>query len=323
MDLKWLWLGVALVVVVVAVVATATWLPARNRRSPDAVFLAHAQRLRRVPRYAALLRQQQVSTALRCAAVLFLLAGTILLVSRPVSEETKERTVSNRDIMLCLDVSGSMVEYDEAIAREFARIAEGLEGERIGLTIWNEVGVTVFPLTDDYGFIVDELDRAADAFSDYDYTYVSGTVLGRSASQIGDGLASCVDRFDRPDEERGRAIVLASDNDPQGKGVFTLDEAAEYAAGEDVVVYGFGTPNMALRDGAEPKFRTAVEATGGRLEIMGDGSIGAIVDGIQHLETQRMEKPPEVIVHDEPWWGAGLSTLGVVLVLLSGVGRRT
>lgn len=324
MDLRWLWLGVVLVVVVVAVAASATRMPARRRRPADAVFLAHAQRLRRVPRYASLLRQQQVAMTLRCAAALFLLAGTVLLVSRPFSEETRVQSVANRDIMLCLDVSGSMVEYDEQITREFARIAESLEGERIGLTIWNEVGVTVFPLTDDYDFVAEELDRSAEALGSHDFTYTAGTMIGRSASQIGDGLASCVDRFDRPDEERGRAVVLASDNDPQGKGVFTLDEAAEYAAGEDVVVYGFGTPNMdLLNPGARQGFEAAVESAGGQLQIMGEGSLGGIVDGIQRLETQRLEKPPEVIVHDQPWWGAGLSVAGVVLTLVAGVGRRT
>lgn len=287
--------------------------------------MAHAARLRRIPRYRALVRNRQWATAVRCLAVLFLLAGTIVLVSRPTSEEVNQETFSNRDILLCLDVSGSMTDYDEEIAQEFSRIAEDLEGERIGLAIWSEVAVTIFPLTDDYDFVVDQLDEAVESFDTYDYNFIAGVQIGRrKGSLIGDGLASCVDRFDRPDEERGRAIVLASDNDPQGKGVFTLQEAADYASDEDVVVYGFGTPEMdTLNPGGQRSFEEAVESTGGQLQVMGEGSLGGIVDGINQLESERSEKPPEVIVNDEPWWGAGLASAGVVLVLLAGIRRRS
>lgn len=323
MDVKWLWLGVVLVLLVVAVVLAACCWPTRTRPRPDAVLMAHAARLRRVPRYRALLRQQLVSTGLRCVAVLVLLLGTILLSVRPFSEAAQRDPVTNRDIMLCLDVSGSMTQYDEQIVREFARIAEGLEGERIGLTIFNEVAVTVFPLTDDYDFVVRQLDEAADAFADHDFDFTAGVLLsGGAASLIGDGLVSCVDRFDRPDDQRGRAVVLASDNAPQGKGVFTLPEAADYAASEDVIVYGLGAPGMTLEPKAVRGFADATEATGGRFELMEDGSIGAIVDGIHRLEAERMEKPPEVVVDDEPRWGAGLASLGVVLVVLAGLRRR-
>ena len=55
--------------------------------------------------------------------------------------------------MLCLDVSGSMKELDENILRHFVRIAEGLPGDRIGLTIWNGAAISVFPLTEDAEYV--------------------------------------------------------------------------------------------------------------------------------------------------------------------------
>ena len=64
--------------------------------------------------------------------------------------------VTSRDIMLCLDVSGSMVEYNRSVLEQFGRLLENFDGERVGLTIFNASAVTVFPLTTDYGFITDE-----------------------------------------------------------------------------------------------------------------------------------------------------------------------
>src|SRR3546814_13520676 len=96
---------------------------------------------------------------LRTAAVLFLIVGSILLAGRLVETRTHQAENSNRDIMLFLDVPGSMTTYDAQLLAEFKRIAQGLEGERIGLTIWRGVAVTVFPLTDDYDLVVEQSEQ--------------------------------------------------------------------------------------------------------------------------------------------------------------------
>ena len=87
------------------------------------------------------------------------------------SEQSRERETLNRDVMLCLDVSGSMKELDESILAPFIDIAAGLPGDRIGLTIWNGAAITVFPLTDDTDYVaatlefaVDQLNRGARSF---------------------------------------------------------------------------------------------------------------------------------------------------------------
>lgn len=325
MELKWSWLPLVLGAIVV--VWLVIWFfPTPFRRTPrKAVLVAHAQRLRSIPRFRLLARRRELAMLVRVVAVLFLIGGTILLSSRLTSTETHQPEVSNRDIMLCLDVSGSMTEYDEQLTREFSEIAQGLDGERIGLTIWNGVAVTVFPLTDDYDFVIEQLDVAAEKLGSYDYHFTAGTYIGgNKASLISDGLVSCVDRFDRPDEERGRAVVLASDNDPQGKPVFTLAEAGDYAADKDVVVYGLGTPGMAYDPGATEEFKGAVKATGGNLKIMGDdGSTAEIAEGINELEAARSKEPARVTVLDEPAIGTALVSAGVVLVVLAGIRRRS
>ena len=324
MELKWMWVAITLsVIVIVWLVVWSLPTPARAT-SRSAVLVANAARLRRIPRFRVLARRRQVEMLVRVVAVLFLLGGTILLSSRLTSVQTHAPEVRNRDIMLCLDVSGSMVSYDEDLVREFAKITENLAGERIGLTIWSGVAVTVFPLTDDYDFVTEQLEQSAQKLASGDFGYTAGTYIGDArGSLISDGLVSCVDRFDRSDEERGRAVVLASDNDPVGKPVFSLEEASDYAAEQDVVVYGLGTPDMIPVPAGPESFETAVENTGGTFTTMGsDGSISSIAQGINSLEAARSKKPARVSVIDEPEWGAWLVTAGVLLVFGAGFRRR-
>lgn len=321
MEVRWDWLLWLLILVVVA--GLVLWVrPWRKGRMPQhGVLVAHTERLRRTPRFQTLLRRQLVVTLLRTSAVLLLLAGTTLLSARLVSVTTDQPEVNNRDIMLCLDVSGSMTTYDAEVVKEFNSIVSGLDGERIGLTIWNGTAVTVFPLTDDYAFVTDQLDEAYEAFTNFDYDYIAGTSVDfEHASQVGDGLVSCVQRFDRPQDQRGRAVVLATDNDVQGPPVYELPEAADFAAEEDVVVYGLGTPLMTIEDKAE--FEQAAETTGGQMQVMGvDGSTESIVAGIEGLETARIKKPPQPLRLDEPATGAALMGFGVLLLVASGFRR--
>src|SRR5690606_16703724 len=153
MELKWTWLVIVLVLATVAWILLWSFPSPLNRAPRSALPVAHAARLRRIPRYRVLAARRRTEMALRVAAVLVLIAGCILRSGRLVETKTHQGENTNRDIMLCLDVSGSMIDYDAQVVEEFQRITEGLEGERIGLTIWSGVAVTVFPLTDDYEFI--------------------------------------------------------------------------------------------------------------------------------------------------------------------------
>ena len=164
------------------------------------------------------------------------------LAMRPLSEQVRERSTLNRDVMLCLDVSGSMKELDESILRQFIDIAAGLPGDRIGLTIWNGAAITVFPLTDDTDYVAATLEFAVDQLNRGARSFVMGTEEGGS-SLIGDGLASCVLRFDRLDEERARSIVFATDNALAGDPIVSLHSAAAMARAKDIRVYAVAPAN--------------------------------------------------------------------------------
>lgn len=63
--------------------------------------------------------------------------GTALLVARPVDRQVRAAAMANRDIMLCLDVSGSMIEFDAELVDKFSQMVQSFDGERIAMSIWN------------------------------------------------------------------------------------------------------------------------------------------------------------------------------------------
>lgn len=322
-SLRWPWLVVALAVLVVALLVW--WALARRGRPPaDAAYVAHATRLRSLPRYRALVQQRRVLGVLLSIAALITVAGTIVLAGRVQERQTLDQSDRTRDIMLCLDASGSMAEVDADVLREFRAIVDGLQGERIGLTIWSGVAITIFPLTDDYDYVVEQLGEAEKAFASGDVyseeyaLYTAGTVIDWDVqSQMGDGLASCVQRFDRREEDRSRAVVLASDNEPLGSGIYTVDEAAALAAGEKVVVHGIAAPMTAERPAALRQFEQATATTGGIFALLGDdGSTGAVVDSIGALEATRIDRPPLAQVLDRPTAGTLLTGFGLIALVV-------
>ncbi|WP_408896498.1 hypothetical protein ACJ5H2_16420 [Nocardioides sp. R1-1] len=315
---RWPWLALGLALLVLLLLAL--WLrPWRRPARSGAAYVAHAARLRDLPRYRVLVRRQVVLGACLTLCALVACAGAIVLAGRLQQRQTMVQEDRTRDIVLCLDASGSMAAVDAQVLREFRAIIAGLKGERIGLTIWSGAAITVFPLTDDYEYVVEQLAAAEQAFASGDVysdeyaIFTAGTVLDWDVqSQMGDGLASCVQRFDRRDEERSRAIVLASDNEPIGSGIFAVPEAADYAREEEVVVHGIAAPKTAERPAAVEQFAAATAATGGTFALLGeDGSTRAVVDAIAALDAKPVRRPPLVQVLDRPRLGTVLAGTGV------------
>ena len=182
------------------------------------------------PSFARIVRRYFRLIGAEVALVAVVGVAGLLLAMRPLSAQPLQRQSLSRDIMLCLDVSGSMKELDENILRHFSEIAEGLPGDRIGLTIWNGAAISVFPLTEDANYVDGMLEFAVDQLNRGARSFVMGTEEGGS-SLIGDGLASCVFRFDRLDEERARSIVFATDNALAGEPLVSLSEAAQLGRG--------------------------------------------------------------------------------------------
>lgn len=319
MDLRWPWVALGFGVLVVVVLIAWSLLAGRGRVRLDGPLIAHSERIRRLPRFRALARQQSVLATWQTLAVLVAAVGAILLAARPEATAVTQESHSTRDIVLCLDASSSMFDEDVDVIDAFSDIVDRLDGQRISLVLWSDAAVTIFPLTDDYSYVKDQLQDAAHAFEIQDPEYLAGTYLGRNrASLISDGIVSCVQRFDKSDQQRGRAVVVASDNDPQGgPAAYTLTEASQYAKDHGVHLYGIGARTLAYAPDKRRTFEAAVTATGGTFSMLGeDGSTDAIVDGIRRLEAEKVTDPPRVTVAERPVTAIGITGAGVLMLLL-------
>lgn len=318
MDLKWPVLGAIVLVITVVAAAAIVVLAARvHRRPTDAVFVAHTARLKRLPRFRELATQQRWLSWWQTAGIVLAAVGCIWLIARPQTTDITQNRYSTRDIVLCLDASTSMFDEDTQVTQAYSELVSGLNGERVSLVLWSDAAVTVFPLTDDYGWVQDELARAGRAFALGDQEYVAGTYLGKErASLISDGIVSCVKRFDLTNSERGRAVIVASDNDPQGgPPVYSLPEATEFAKERDVRLYGIGSADLSFQEDKRATFDKAMTDTGGTFSLLGDSnSIDSILAGIDRLSEDEVVEPPKYQIRDAPSWPIVLIVVGVLML---------
>jgi hypothetical protein len=305
MALANFWMIIVAIAVVVITVGIGLFLglrrPSRSHAAETA-RIARAERLRRLPSFReALLRRVLALTGiLALGAVSVIAAGVV--AARPMSSQTIQPVNTSRDIMLCLDVSGSMTEVDVEVLSVFEELLDGFEGERIGLTIFNSSPVQIFPLTDDYDFIRTHLESIKSSFDYVDEIpeHWVGTLNGNGASLIGDGLAACTMGFDRPDDERSRSVIFATDNEINGASIVTLEEAAAYAASKDVRVFAVN-PVQGKDAAVSAELSAAAEATGGAAFGLRDTTtVADIVTQVQEQEATALRGEAQIVWTDTP-----------------------
>ena len=305
MALANFWMIIVAIAVVVAAVGIGLFLGLRRpgrSHAAETARIARAERLRRLPSFReALLRRVLALTGiLALGAVSVIAAGVV--AARPMSSQTIQPVNTSRDIMLCLDVSGSMTEVDVEVLSVFEELLDGFEGERIGLTIFNSSPVQIFPLTDDYDFIRTHLESIKSSFDYVDEIpeHWVGTLNGNGASLIGDGLAACTMGFDRPDDERSRSVIFATDNEVNGASIVTLEEAAAYAASKDVRVFALN-PVQGKDADVSAELSAAAEATGGAAFGLRDTTtVADIVTQVQEQEATALRGEAQIVWTDTP-----------------------
>jgi len=170
-------------------------------------------------------------------------AALVMAAARPQTfGESIGMPISGRDLMLCIDISGSMNEQDlysgqqrvtrmavvKYVASDFVARRTG---DRIGLIMFGSNAYVQSPLTYDHETIQHFLDEA-----------VVG-LAGRSTA-IGDAIGLGVKRLrDRPAESR--VLILLTDGENSEGAVDPLD-AAQIAADNDIRIYtiGVGSDNV-------------------------------------------------------------------------------
>ena len=325
------WVTALLLLMGLAVWAITFWNRRAMRRSP--VVVANSSYLDRLPSF---VRAQRTARVLRAAQVGIAVIGAVaaaVLSGRIATERIETPDFATRDIVLCLDVSGSMYEYDTEILETFSEMVDGFEGERVALSIFNSTSRTVFPLTNDYELIQRELQEGAEAidFDEFGYRlgsrsydedkvrryvdFVDGTRgIPDEASVVPDGLASCGQLFDQAEQDRSRSIIFATDNEVNGDPIFTLQEAVDGVTARDIDLYTFFPGAYECGPECLEELQTTTEDNDGELYQSSDpDAIPSIINDIQRTQAVAMGSTPTVVRTDHP-------TVGFVLTLLSLVG---
>ena len=308
------------------VIGAVAWLVIRRERSRDAAAaaslpVANSERLTQLPGYQRALRRYRALVFGLVASIVLVLVAGVGLSMRFARLDVTQPDLKNRDIVLCLDVSGSMIDYDTEVVDVFSDLAERFQGERISLVVFNASAVTYFPLTSDYDYIQKQFAQLQDEFAaDEEGTYYRGTLLGNGSSLVGDGLATCAVRFDATDEPRSRSVILVTDNLIAGEPIFTLPEAGELASERDVRVYGINpgdTEAKGYLDGLAREFEQVVTSTGGSYFALDDPQgIPSIVDEITAQQAALMRGPVQLVRSDEPGILLGIGALGITGMLV-------
>ena len=325
-----------LIPVVLAVVAIATvvgWLLARRAgvRSGKKGWVANTGYLRGLPKYQALVRRTRASLAIAFVCFLIAVIATSVSAGAPVDRYVKHDKSASRDIVLCLDSSGSMLPYDSKIGEAFRQIISHFEGERFSLQLWDAYSMTMFPLTDDYDMATDVLQDMSDTI-DTGLIQVGGKISGTRelfeylepvldenqevSSLVGDGLASCVMGFDHNDKQRSRTILLATDNEVYGEGVYDLSEAIEFAKSQGVTVTAL-YPGSDISLGREAlQLRDEVRKTGGDFyDASSPSAVDSVVKQIEAEQKEELDSAGKMIETDRPGAALGWTLVGVVSLL--------
>ena len=295
-------------------------LHSRLRR--EGIPVAHSERLTALPEYRRVIRRYRALLACLLVAVVVASGVGVLLASRVSDVEAESPRSYTRDIVLCLDVSGSMTDVDAKIVDTFASLAKSLHGERIALTVFDSSAVQVFPLTDDYSYVETELTAYRNSFRSQGASglqYWTGTDQGDGASLIGDGLASCTLAFDGDrSTTRPRSIILATDNYVNGSPIFTLQKAASLAEKRSVRVYGIDPVDYSASGGPDAvatEMKKAVEGTGGGFYgLSGGATVPTIVKRIDAQEAGVFTGAKRLVVRDHP---GPLLVVGLLALLAS------
>ena len=296
-----------------AVCAAAFFL----RRKPDrgrALKAANTKRLKMSPLYQRRLMEVRILRFLSVLAIIIAFLAALFLTARPYRRETVRNTVTRKDIFLCIDLSASNYEGVQELVEAFSGTVSGLDGDRVGISIFNTSSIQYVPMTDDYSFVLQRLDSlseylaAAEEFSvnyasKYDSVYDipeaerpryeqlnrimaafdEGITAGyeiKGTSAIGEGLASCLFSFPELNtEDRTRIILFLTDNHEEllDAPLVTLSDAAEMCAVDNVAVFGIyhGSGAEDEADQVEKEeMQAAVEQTMGQFYDSG-GSLTA------------------------------------------------
>ncbi|WP_366185545.1 VWA domain-containing protein [Flavobacterium ovatum] len=169
------------------------------------------------------------------------LCSLIIALARPrtVDISNKTKTTKGIDIVMAVDVSGSMLAKDlkpnrmEGLKEVAANFASERPNDRIGLVVYASEAYTKTPVTSDKAVVLEAIKSIK-----YDQVLQDGTGIGM-------GLATAVNRL-KDSKAKSKVIILLTDG-VNNAGFIEPETAADIAKQYGIKVYtiGIGTNGMA------------------------------------------------------------------------------
>ncbi len=255
------------------------------------------------------------------------IALVIIVIARPQNiDRWQSSTTEGIDIILALDVSGSMLARDfspdrlEASKNVATEFISGRPYDRIGLTVFSGESFTQCPLTTDHAVLINLLREVK-----------SGIIEDGTA--IGVGLATAINRI-KDSDAISKVIILLTDG-VNNMGSIDPLTAAEIAKTFAIRVYTVGVGSMGYADYPvqtpfgmryqkmqveidEALLQRIAEMTGGEyFRAVDNTSLQKVYDEIDKLEKSRIEtrehsRREEVFM---PWALAAVALLALELLL--------
>ena len=282
--------------------------------------------------------------------LLYALAAALLILAAARPRHGDEKVVMRAqgiDIMLCLDLSGSMdtIDLPQSITTEnqlidaiksgkinkrlpvamaeIKKFIEGRPNDRIGLIGFAELPYNVCPPTLDHGFLIANMER------------LSPGIIGDKTGIAGP-ISSAIQRLKDSDAKR-RVVVLFTDGSNNVNARITPLQAAKLAHDYDIIVYTVGigsdrgvylrrSPMGTQIDPVQGEFdegllQDMAKSADGKYYRANDAqTLGQVMREIDKLEKTSVEQP-KYIEYSE--FGPKLITAALVLLLLGFVLENT
>ena len=233
------------------------------------------------------------------------LSSLIVAMARPrtVDVSSKTKTTQGIDIVMAIDVSGSMLAKDlkpnrmEALKRVAADFVQERPNDRIGIVVYASEAYTKTPVTSDKPLILDAINSIK-----YDNVLQDGTGIGM-------GLTTAVNRL-KDSKAKSRVIILLTDG-VNNAGFIEPETASDIAQQYGIKVYtiGIGSNGMAESPYAyapngrgflyrmmpveidEKLMKSIAKKTGGEyFRATGNDKLAQIYKEINKLETTEIEE---------------------------------
>lgn len=276
----------------------------RKIRVETAIAVAHSYRLTKLPAYVRALARYELLVRIATGSLSLALILAMLVSARPATVVQVVNTENNRDIMLCLDVSGSMLQVDATFVHRFQSIVNQFSSQRFGLTVFNSSSFSVIPLTNDYNYVSAQLQQVTTSLTvqkGQAFTNLtSGTLanFSQGTSLVGDGLEACMQNFGPNPQLRPQSVVLATDNKAQGTAIVSVVQDSQLAIRRGIRIYVID-PNGTSNAAAE--LRTISQQTGGAYYALSDHqTVNSIVTAIATQEAAYSQAPPTAAKTDNP-----------------------